>query len=91
VLVCQLLWVPLALEIVEGPSTLLIFLGILLDTQKMEARLPPEKLQRLKQEVAQWLVKNSATKRQILSLVGLLQHVRCGRAFVHIFTLQQQS
>jgi len=32
------------------------------------------------------MVKNNATKRQILSLVGLLQHatkvVRCGRAFV---------
>jgi len=43
--VCQLLGVPLALEKVEGPSTSLTFLGILLDTQKMEARLPPEKLE----------------------------------------------
>ena len=76
----------LVLEKVEGPSTSLTFLGILLDMQKMEARLPPEKLQRLKQEVSQWLVKDNATKRQILSLVGLLQHatkvVRCGRALV---------
>jgi len=36
--------------------------------------------------MAQWLVKNKATKRQILSLFGLLQHtskvVRCSRAFV---------
>ena len=83
---CQLLGVPLTLEKVEGPSTSLTFLVILLDTQKIEARLPPEKLQRFKQEVAQWLVKNNATKRHILSLVGLLQHatkvVRYGRAFV---------
>ena len=62
VVVCQLTGVPLALETVEGPSTSLTFLGILLDAQKMEAHLPPEKLQRLKQEVSQWLVKDNATR-----------------------------
>ena len=41
---CHTLGVPLALEKVEGPSTVLSFLGILLDTHLMEARLPEEKL-----------------------------------------------
>ena len=84
--VCQLLGVPLAAEKVEGPSTCLEFLGITLDTIRMEARLPEEKLSRLKMTVISWLDKCKATKRQILSLVGLLQHeakvVRAGRIFV---------
>ena len=46
--VCQLLGVPLAAEKVEGPCTYLEFLGITLDTIRMEARLPEEKLSRLK-------------------------------------------
>ena len=77
---------PLALEKVEGPATTLEFLGILLDTVRIEARLSPETLQRIYQEIITWLDKRSATKRQILSLVGLLQHaakVVCpGRTFV---------
>ena len=44
---CNHLGVPLALEKIEGPSTFLPFLGIVLDTIKMEARLPEEKLRKL--------------------------------------------
>ena len=83
---CQILGVPLAWEKVEGPSTTLSFLGVLLDTAKMEARLPEEKLQRLQSTIDEWMVKKKATKREILSLVGQLQHaakvVRAGRTFV---------
>ena len=57
-----------------------------LDTIRMEARLPPDKLARIKQMTTSWLNKRNATKREILSLIGLLQHatkvVKCGRAFV---------
>ena len=52
----------------------------------MEVRLPDDKLARIKGLLATWLDKKKATKREILSLVGLLQHaakvVRCGRSFV---------
>ena len=85
-LTCKELGVPLATEKLEGPSTSLTFLGVVLDSARMEIRLPEEKLQRICQEVTNWLGKKRATKRQILSLVGLLQHatkvVRPGRSFV---------
>jgi len=42
--ICNYLGVLLALEKVEGPATALPFLGIVLDTTRMEARLPEEKL-----------------------------------------------
>jgi len=84
--VCQHLGIPLAVEKVEGPSNSLTFLGIVLDTVKMEARLPLDKLQRIRLQVSSWLDKKKAKKRQILSLVGLLQHatkvVKPGRTFV---------
>ena len=84
--VCDILGVSLALEKVEGPATSLSFLGITLDTVKMEAQLPQDKLQRLQALVAEWLKKKKATKRHILSLVGQLQHatkvIRHGRTFV---------
>ena len=57
----------------------------MLDTIKMEAKLPEEKLCKLK-EVSQWVERTDARKQEILSLVGSLQHatkvVRYGRAFV---------
>ena len=74
------------LEKVEGPSTSLTFLGIVLDTVRMEARLPTDKLHCIRHQVKTWLSKRRATKRQILSLVGLLQHatksVCPGRTFL---------
>ena len=83
---CETLGIPLALEKVEGPSTSLSFLGIVIDTKHMQLRLPHDKLLRIKEMIAAWLSKKSATKREILSLVGLLQHatkvVHCGRTFV---------
>ena len=82
---CNYLGVPLALEKVEGPSTILPFLGITLDTARIEARLPADKLGKLKDEVAQWVTYKKATKWAILSLVRSLQQatkvVRFGKAF----------
>lgn len=84
--VCHLLGIPLALEKVLGPATLLDFLGIILDTVRMEARLPSDKLRRIQATIQEWLGRRNATKREILSLVGILQHaakvVRPGRTFV---------
>ena len=84
--VCHELGIPLALEKIEGPATSLTFLGIVLDTYRMEIRLPADKLQRIQKELLRWLGRKKATKKEILSLVGLLQHatkvVKCGRTFV---------
>ena len=61
------------------------FLGIVLYTQRMEARLPDDKLSQIRTQLATWLGRRKATKLEILSLVGLLQHatkvVRIGITF----------
>ena len=66
-----MLGIPLALEKVEGPSDSLTYLGITLDTQNMHACFPDDKLQWIRQQVGIWLSQKKATKREILSLVGL--------------------
>jgi len=71
---CEELGVPLAMEKLEGPSTAITFLGIEIDTSRMEIRLPKEKLDRIRQDLNYWMGRKKATKRQILSLIGLLQH-----------------
>ena len=83
---CAELGVPLATDKLEGPSTSLSFLGIVLDTNRMEIRLPSDKLARIQELLKTWLPRKKVRKKQILSLVGTLQHatkvVRPGRAFL---------
>ena len=84
--ICNHLGVPIAEEKVEGPSTSIIFLGILIDTIRCEIRLPQDKLARVRDRVKEWIQKKRCTKRDLLSLVGQLQHAatvgRPGRMFL---------
>ena len=62
------------------PSTSMPYLGILFDTVKMRMSIPPEKLAEVRDEVALWERKNSASKRSLQQLLGRLFWVsRCVR------------
>ena len=80
------LGVPVAPNKVEGPSTTICFLGLELDSSTLTARLPADKLARLQQLMADWGDKKVCRKRDLLSLIGVLQHatavVRYGRCFL---------
>ena len=52
---CRILNIPLAFTKQEGPAVCLIFLGIVLDTVKLELRLPSEKLKRLQKTLQEWV------------------------------------
>ena len=84
--ICHQLGVRLSLKKLEGPSVELSFLGLQLDTDRMEIRLPEDKLSRLRQSLEEWKQKRSCTKRELLSLLGVLHHackvVRPGRSFL---------
>ena len=83
---CARLGVPIAHHKTEGPTCRLTFLGIELDTRSGTLRLPVVKLQRLQREITQWMGRSSCTKRELLSLIGQLQHACCvvrpGRTFL---------
>ena len=70
----------------EGPATCLTILGIEVDTRRMQLRLPQEKLALMKETVSNWRGLKHCTKRELLSLVGTLQHaskvIKPGRALV---------
>ena len=78
--------IPVAMEKLEGPTTLLSFLGIELDTSLMVLRLPREKLVELRVLLAGWRAKKFCLTRNLQSLVGKLQHackvVRPRRTFL---------
>ncbi len=83
---CDRLGVPVSAHKVEGPATSITFLGIVLDTVTQELRLPQDKFSRLSTTIKQWRCRKSCKKRQLLSLIGQLQHacrvVRPGRTFL---------
>ena len=52
------------------PATKVPFLGIVIDSQRMKASIPPEKLRDIKNKAIVWLDKKKATKRELQSLAG---------------------
>ena len=62
--------IPLAPNKLEGPTTCLVFLGILIDTTYMETSLPDDKLHELISELQSWSTRNKCLKRDLLSLIG---------------------
>ena len=90
--VCAELGVPIANHKTEGPASCLVFLGTEVDTVANELRLPEDKLRRLQTLLEQWGDRRTCTRRELESLVGLLNHackvvpackvVRAGRSFL---------
>ncbi len=83
---CTCLGVPVAPDKTDGPSMVLVFLGIQLDTRSLTMSLPSSKLERLRTTIRMWMGKKSCSKRELLSIIGQLQHTCCvirpGRAFL---------
>ena len=76
---CQILHLFTDLNIPIAPGktfpacTCLEFMGILLDSNKMEAPLPVDKLTRSKEALGQWTIRKSATLQELPPLIGTLQ------------------
>ena len=83
---CRELGVPIMAAKVAGPATTLEFLGLLIDTIRMEISLPGDKLSRLKLLLESWLGRKSCSKHQLQSLIGHLHHaskvIKPGRPFI---------
>ena len=89
--------IPIASHKTEGtPTTCLAYLGIILDSNKLEACLPLNKVERINEILLSFLDKKSCTKRELLSLLGHLnfasQVIRPGRSFVsHLIHLSTKA
>ena len=84
--VLRTLGIPIAVHKTEGPDTVLVFLGIDVDTTNFELRLPEVKLTRLRGQLLSWSTKKSCRRRELESLLGHLSHastvVRHGQTFL---------
>ena len=69
---CDDLGVPMAPEKTMGPSSVLCFAGIELDTDKMEARLSEEKLRKWISLNYEFLKRKKVSLKEMQSLIGLL-------------------
>jgi len=82
---CKKLGMPLEPNKEEGPSEVITFLGLEIDSINMEVRLPQVKLGELKATLKKWRGMKSCRRRDLESIVGSLNHackaVRPGRAF----------
>ena len=57
-------------EKTEGPTTRMIILGVELDSERLQLRLPQDKLDKLRELVATWRKRRACTKRELQSLAG---------------------
>ena len=68
------------------PTTVLEFLGFVIDTDLLEIRISQERLSDIYADLCNWECRKKCTKRELLSLIGKLMFiskvVRSGRTFV---------
>ena len=90
------LGVPIAFNKIEGPSTKVTFLGIVVDTDLQQLRLPDDKLDFVRQLICRWLGRRSGKVKDFESLLGHLSHTALvtpdGRIFLrHSFFTPSKS
>ena len=77
---------PLSAKKTAGPSNVLEYLGVNLDSLRMEARLSLDKVKRITNIIKSFQSRTSCTKQELLSLLGHLNFacrvIYPGRAFV---------
>ena len=80
------LGIPVSMNKLEGPVTLMTFLGIQFDTIAMTIRLDDEKLTNIHTELVRWNERTTASKEELQSLIGVLSFaakvVAPGRTFL---------
>ena len=86
------LGVPVAPHKVEGPASVITFLGIVIDSGMQQLRLTSGKLSALLTALRHWYQRTSCKKRELLSLIGHLSHAAAvvvpGRTFLrHLIEL----
>ena len=83
---CVSLGVPLTPDKRMGPSSVLTFQGIVIDTGRGELYLPDDKLQRLVDTLKVWLTRRMFTRWELESLIGVPSYackvVHTGRSFL---------
>ena len=83
---CTKIGIPIKMAKTKPPTSKITIYGIEIDSDKMEARLPPFKVEKVKESLREMKGKTQTTLRKLQSLIGLLNFacsvVVPGRAFL---------
>ena len=83
---CKLAGIPIAEEKTEGPTRVIIFLGIQIDTVNWEISIPQEKVIKYRNNIQQVLENGEYTLRHLKQIIGQLSFVTriipAGRCFL---------
>jgi uncharacterized protein YyaL (SSP411 family) len=82
---CQELGVPLAVEKTIGPSCVITFLSLEIDTLEIVIEIPPPKLSEVQQKLIETLNKKKITLKDLQSLTG--QHCLCISLIAYLITI----
>ena len=66
------LGVPIAQGKTVGLTQIIEIIGIILDSIKLEARLPQDKVKHIKEAFSEWECKKTCTLKELQSLIGTL-------------------
>lgn len=84
--ICDYLGIPIAPERTCGPATTLSFAGIELDSIRMEARLPQDKIMKCTEMLNSFIYRKKVTLNELQTVFGLLNFacaiIKPGRAFL---------
>ena len=84
--VFEFLGIPVALDKLVGPATVVIYLGIQINTMEFTISIPSDKMEEMLSLLPKWCSRRTCKKRKLLSLIGKLNFcatvVRSGRLFV---------
>ncbi|XP_069138816.1 uncharacterized protein [Argopecten irradians] len=83
---CQRVGIPIKHTKTVQPTTVITFLGVEIDTVQMEARLPPDKVEKINSLLSAFGSRKKVTLKELQSLIGLLNFACCvvlpGRPFL---------
>jgi hypothetical protein len=88
------LGLPVSEQKVDGPSPLMVFLGIMFDAIKLTISLHPDRVADIEKLLAEWADKRAASRAELQSLIGVLsfaaQVVQSSRTFLRRMIEQLQ-
>ena len=82
-LVFKQLGIPLSTHKTVGPTTVLEYFGIILDSCRMEARLPSDKVLRISEILKSFMTKKACTKQELL-FVSWYKYLIVSLVFSHL-------
>lgn len=89
--VCTKLNIPVADEKIEGPSTIIEYLGLTTDTERMIVRFPDDKILDLRNKIEYIISSKKVILRNLQSIAGSLRYCQRDQHFPGVYMRHYQK